>query len=623
MRWYRTSITKLLLLISAISCGLLLIRGRPAQDLETRDAAAPAEGRPRETSFVPPSTDGYIGSTACAACHREISEAYSVHPMARSTRHVETEMGTDSAQCGPAWIPGRQRVLTVDCQAGSLIHHEKMFDADGALIYDQAFPIEYIVGSGQRAKAYLHRRGDLLFMSPLNWYADGAKWDLAPNYRPDDPRRFDRRVTEDCLGCHAGRIAVEKRGANVFPDPVFHETGIGCERCHGPAADHVRFHEGAIAATSVRDPIVNPAKLDATRRESVCYQCHLSAAARVLRPGRSHLDFRPGMRLGEIWAILDLGTDVRRDGRTRSVNHVQQMRDSRCFRESAGKMGCISCHDPHRVPSEQSRAAFYRQRCLECHADRGCTLPESERTAHSNSCIACHMPRRESSNMSHVVQTDHRVLRVPVAINDAAAPIDGETLTLFASMDEQLSEAERRRALGLGTFIHASRKGLRPPAGLDRYLEDLVASSPDDGPLLTALGMIKYEQGNLNAARDYFGRASRLPGDREVAMDGLLKVSYQLADWEVVVTYADRLLEIDPGDAAIHAMRGDALMNLGDVEAGIAAVRRAVALNPSSIPYRQWLIEQYGALQREAERKEQERFVERIRGARIPDEPAD
>ncbi|MEZ6138631.1 MAG: hypothetical protein R3C53_27420 [Pirellulaceae bacterium] len=37
------------------------------------------------------------------------------------------------------------------------------------------------------------------------------------------------------------------------------------------------------------------------------------------------------MRLSDVWAVLDFGQGVTADGRTRSVNHVQQMRDSRCF----------------------------------------------------------------------------------------------------------------------------------------------------------------------------------------------------------------------------------------------------------------------------------------------------
>src|SRR5690606_17052559 len=125
------------------------------------------------------------------------------------------------------------------------------------------------------------RQDDLLFMSPLNFYTEAQQWDLAPGYHPDDPRRFDRRVTEECVSCHAGRVATAGRQVDRFREPVFEEMGIGCERCHGPGAQHVALHDGTSAAEAADDPIVNPATLSTDRRESVCYQCHLSAEVRV------------------------------------------------------------------------------------------------------------------------------------------------------------------------------------------------------------------------------------------------------------------------------------------------------------------------------------------------------
>src|SRR5690606_9648792 len=41
------------------------------------------------TPWLPPSGSGFVGSEACGACHRSISESYSAHPMARSLRAVD------------------------------------------------------------------------------------------------------------------------------------------------------------------------------------------------------------------------------------------------------------------------------------------------------------------------------------------------------------------------------------------------------------------------------------------------------------------------------------------------------------------------------------------------------
>lgn len=586
----------------------------------TRHEERPAPPDPASEGVSATADDaGYIGSTSCARCHAEIAATYARHPMARSTRPLSEDQWEEFDPCTPVEVPGRQRVLAVDCDGARLVHHERMYDAAGELISDLAFPLEYVVGSGKRAKAFLHRRGELLFMSPLNWYRTSASWDLAPGYSLDDVRRFDRRVTDDCVACHAGRAVVNPGGPNIYADPVFHETSIGCERCHGPGAAHIAWHEAPPDRRSGPDPIVHPGRLDHDRRESVCYQCHLAAAARVLRPGRTHFDFRPGLRLVDVWAILDVGSDVTADGRTRSVNHVQQMRDSRCYRQSDGVMGCTSCHDPHRVPAEADRATYYRQRCLVCHAEQGCSLPSEARAVQQDSCIACHMPARESSHMDHVAQTDHRILRRPLSSDEVEGASPLGRLAFFGEMEAALPPAERDRARGLGTFIALSRKGFHPPPELSRFLEQVLAHFPDDVTLLTVLGTIARQQGQLGKAREFYERAVTAAPRDEPALDGLLEVSYQTADWPTAVECADRLLAIDPNDARVHALRGDALWNLGRVEEGLDAVRRAATLNPGALPLHAWLAAHAERLGREDLQRRAEEMFQRVSGARVPE----
>jgi hypothetical protein len=583
------------------------------------DHLPPAVPLPEVAGKLHSSAADSVGSTACARCHAEIAAAYAQHPMARSTRRVTEDEWNRFDPCAPSVVPGRQRVLAVDCDGHRLVHHERMYDAAGRLIYDLAFPLEYVVGSGERAKAYLHRRGDLLFMSPLNWYRASGAWDLAPGYVPDDVRRFDRRVTDACLACHAGRVVASERGPNIVADPVFHETSIGCERCHGPGGAHIAWHDETPPRRTGKDPIIHPGRLDQERRESICYQCHLSAAARVLRPGRSHFDFRPGMRLVDVWAILDVGTDVTADGRTRSVNHVQQMRDSRCYRESGGTMGCTSCHDPHRVPAAEDRTTYYRQRCLVCHAEGGCALPPAARAEQRDSCIACHMPARESSHMDHVAQTDHRILRRPLAAEEGEDAGGSGRLEFFGEMEAALSPEERDRARGLGTFIALSRKGVHLPPELGRFLEQVLAHFPNDVTMLTVLGTIARQQNQPAVAREYYERAVAAAAHDEAALDGLLEVSYQMSDWLAAVECANRLLAIDPQDARVHAIRGDALLNLGRVEEGIAAVRRAAELNPGAVLLHAWLATQFERLGREDQQRRADAMLERIQGARVPE----
>ena len=93
------------------------------------------------------------------------------------------------------------------------------------------------------------------------------------------------------------------------------------------------------------------------------------------------------------------------------AGQVEQLESSRCFRTSQGELGCISCHDPHRLPAPSIKAAYFRERCLECHEKKGCALPLAERQARGRGedCIACHMPRSNTTIVPHVAATDHRI----------------------------------------------------------------------------------------------------------------------------------------------------------------------------------------------------------------------
>src|SRR5262249_10132134 len=98
------------------------------------------------------------------------------------------------------------------------------------------------------------------------------------------------------------------------------------------------------------------------------------------------------------------------------------------FQKSDGRLGCISCHDPHSLPQPAKRVAYYRGRCLECHGEKGCSLPASERQPKQDSCMACHMPSVNPTDVAHVTLADHCIPRRPDA---------GEALPDFPSGDSE------------------------------------------------------------------------------------------------------------------------------------------------------------------------------------------
>ncbi len=74
---------------------------------------------------------------------------------------------------------------------------------------------------------------------------------------------------------------------------------------------------------------------------------------------------------------------------------------SRCFRESGGKLSCLTCHDPH-TDARPRNSAFYIDRCLSCHANVA-----HHSAAQKKNCLPCHM--KQTSLGRYLVFTDHRI----------------------------------------------------------------------------------------------------------------------------------------------------------------------------------------------------------------------
>ena len=121
-----------------------------------------------------------------------------------------------------------------------------------------------------------------------------------------------------------------------------------------------------------------------------------------------------------------------------------------------------------------------------------------------------------------------------------------------------------------------------------------------------------------NLAREYYERAVKVPAAEEAALFGLLKIHYLSESWEIALVYADRLIELDSGNARAHAMRADILGHLGKRSEGIEAARRALQFNPTLTPVRQWLVEAYRKSGRALEQREQEQIILRMKNARPP-----
>ncbi len=325
----------------------------------------------------------YVGNNACAPCHAEIFQAYSATPMARSSGSVTTTIPPGSFRHAESKTEYR-------IQSSGLVIATR-----GALKMERQ--LDYVIGSGVAGRSYLYSRDRFLFQAPVTWYSQQARWDVSPGYETDRVSRWNRPVKPECLNCHSSQIRFSRAYQNRYAEPPFAQQGVGCERCHGPGSEHVQGN-----AT-----IVNPAKLEPAKRDSVCAQCHMSGEARIDRTRRHWMDYRPGARLSDFAAyfVYD-GTS-----KLKATSYVEKLSGSQCKIGSGDRLWCGTCHDPHRVPAPERRAAWYRAKCLSCHATDSC--------GRGGDCTSCHMPKSKVVDVGHGVLTDHNIPKRPGAITGA------------------------------------------------------------------------------------------------------------------------------------------------------------------------------------------------------------
>ena len=352
---------------------------------------------------------GYADAKSCATCHREIAASYARTGMARSFfRPAKANTIEDFAKALNYYHALSDSHYAMTVRDGQYFQRRWQLDGSGKEIHVEEVKIDYVMGSGNHARSYLHRTGrDMLIELPLGWYpGNGGEWGMAPGSDTQHPqtRRF---ISYKCMFCHNGYPRIPSGNEEAGSDPVFSgelPEGIDCQRCHGPGGEHVR--------SAGRGGIVNPAKLSAERRMEVCMQCHMETTsgripAVLQRFDRGTFSYIPGQPLADYAISFDHAPGTGHDGKFEAVSSVYRLRQSRCFRESAGKLECATCHDPHRVPRGEEALSEYSGVCLKCHASghpAGVAVTK-------NDCITCHMPKRRADDAPHVIMTDHLIQR--------------------------------------------------------------------------------------------------------------------------------------------------------------------------------------------------------------------
>lgn len=359
---------------------------------------------------------GYVNSAVCAGCHADRAAGYSKTGMGRSFARLRPENVPPLAK--PFHNKATDSYFTMVARDGKYYQRRWQIGFDGKETNIDEKQVDYIIGSGNHALTYLHltSRGALQVL-PLSWYAEkGGYWDMSPGYdQPDFPGSV-RPVHYECISCHNAYPKIPaplEHAANTemtFADPL--PEGIDCQRCHGPGQRHVALASSGATNDHIRAAIVNPKNLPPDRELEVCMQCHLETTSlglphAIRRYDRAPFSYVPGQPLGEFSIEFD-----RREGmkdRFEIAHGAYRLRQSQCFIQSAGKLRCTTCHDPHNIPRGPEATRHYNAVCEQCHASKlqASTAPH----AAGADCVSCHMPKRRTDDVVHVVMTDHLIQR--------------------------------------------------------------------------------------------------------------------------------------------------------------------------------------------------------------------
>jgi tetratricopeptide (TPR) repeat protein len=366
--------------------------------MDEASRALTRSGSHAATHRLDPEPGPYVGSAACAPCHREESQAHDV------TRHARTFYRgaglLDLPRPGkPVPDPDDPRVTHDIERTGNRIESSSRIDGQVTRMI-----VEYAFGTPQHYLTMIARDRDKNYRAlRVSYYRTSEKsgWgatsgDVGHSGSLED--RLGQRIevrdgVVRCLYCHVTRSRDFRDPPPAGgPGPAAADRAIGCERCHGPGGNHIKAIERDLQDTTGSSDfaIVNVAGAPGATADGQCNECHTVGLASQIESDPENPAY------------------VRSPGVTFAF--------SRCFTGSGGALSCMTCHDPHR--ESDHNASFYEAKCLGCHSPQpSAAKVEAAATAGrrtvcpvnpAKDCLGCHMPKVPMPAL-HASLTDHYI----------------------------------------------------------------------------------------------------------------------------------------------------------------------------------------------------------------------
>jgi hypothetical protein len=325
-------------------------------------APPPAKTNLEKVTIAANQLPRYAGSEGCVKCHGKQAgqlRTHHFHTLSRAAGSAQVALFSRAEK-----ITDTQREVTYEPFAEGPKLGVKVSQGGS----EERVTADWVFGSGNRAFTYVGTYDGQAVELRISHYRSANRWDFTPGQLPKFTitTPVGKTLSPDdaaaCLNCHTTAAVV----TGGVPQPQQSMLGLGCEGCHGPGRDHISaVQSGAkdlkmLRLSDYRDRVTT----------ELCGSCHRTAAT----GGDPH---DPTVQ----------GQLPRLQGPSLAM--------SRCFKESGGKMTCLTCHDPHRDSSAIPRAEYNRD-CVDCHGGPAKSQTQCPR-APTGDCVSCHMPAQSAA----------------------------------------------------------------------------------------------------------------------------------------------------------------------------------------------------------------------------------
>ncbi len=343
--------------------------------------------------------NAFAGSQKCIKCHASIYNSYlhTAHYLSSLPATEKNVHGNFKNGLNVFVLNDSQKIVMQKLDSGLF----QTYYLNGKIKERYKFDIVF---GGIKGESYLYWKNNELYQLPISYYTREDEWSTSPGYGLHFlDYHQSRSIRKQCMECHTSFIndlpdrlqTINKNNKNEEFNKSSLVFAIDCERCHGPAEQHVNFQTNNTEVKTAHF-ITTYNSLNRIQKIDMCATCHSGISKDKVR---STFEFVPGDSFSN-FKIPQFYTTVDTSHLDVHGNQLQLLQSSKCYKFS--KMDCATCHDPHQ--NNRGNDAVYVQKCLTCHNTPNhvyCKITKQlSNEALNANCINCHMPALTSQKIS-------------------------------------------------------------------------------------------------------------------------------------------------------------------------------------------------------------------------------